>query len=321
MWRRRILALCVGLLIALVLIEGGFRITGVSPPKPVSEGQRESVRNRIGLENLEERNSLGFHDYEWEQAKPEGVWRVLVLGDSFTENSRVPLDETFVKLVERSLNAHAPTGRSYELFSVSRGGWGTGQEFRELMRMVDYEPDAVLVVYFINDATAIGSNPTLAKELNDVTMNRDGWLNRVSHLWDWLDYNRRRMEVTEITFRDYHDSFLGSEHAQERWRASKKVLRKMNKFTSERGIRMGLVLFPVLVQLREDHDLIPLYDMVLEHCRELELPAESLLPAFYGRDAESMWVSLTNSHPNSEANALVVEPIEEFLRREELVPR
>jgi len=321
MWRKRLIALSIGSLIALVMIEGGFRLTGIEPPKVTTDEQRAAARVRLTRENEEERNSLGFHDYEWEREKPEGTWRIFFLGDSFTENSRVALYETFVKRVERSLNETAPAGRRYELFSVSRGGWGTGQEYRELLRMQDYQPDAVVVVYFINDATGIGSNPTLAKDLNDATMNRDGWLNGVSELYDWLDYNRRRQQVTEVTFRDYHDSFLGSEQAQERWHDSKEVLEKMKRWTKGHNIRMGLVLFPVLVQLREDHDLVPLYDMVLEHCRELELPATSLLPAFYGRDAESMWASPTNSHPNAEANALVVAPIEEFLRREELIPR
>lgn len=54
-------------------------------------------------------NSFGWRDNTWSTAKPRGVVRVAVLGDSFVEAFQVELESTFVKTVERRLNERGGT--------------------------------------------------------------------------------------------------------------------------------------------------------------------------------------------------------------------
>ena len=52
-------------------------------------------------------NSLGFRDREHPEAAPEGVDRIVMLGDSFLVGMSVDLDQTFAQVCERLLNATA----------------------------------------------------------------------------------------------------------------------------------------------------------------------------------------------------------------------
>jgi hypothetical protein len=303
----------------LVVVELGVRVLGIQPPE-FGEDEARNKSDRLANEATLVRNSLGYHDQEWRLAKPSDTWRVFFLGDSFTESPRVELDDTFVKLIERSLNESALGGRRHEFFSVARAGWNTVQEYNALVDLLPYEPDAVVIVYFINDATGMDSRPLLAERLGTYAYERDGFLNRLSAAYDYFDYRWRRRVVTRESFRDYHESFLGSKRSQHRWMLSKHYLGKTRKLADERQLELGLVVYPVLVQLHESHSLRGLYNMVEAYSAKLGIPSMSLLPAFNGEDPESLWVSPVSSHPNAAAHAIVVDPIETFLRETGIVP-
>ena len=56
-------------------------------------------------------NSRGYRDVEHELEKPPGVYRVVVLGDSFMEAGQVALEESFARVLEDELDG-ARRGRS-----------------------------------------------------------------------------------------------------------------------------------------------------------------------------------------------------------------
>ena len=95
-------------------------------------------------------NSLGYRDVEHPRAKPSGVFRIAVLGDSFTEARQVDLEYTFWKLLETKLEtAGALAGRKVEAMSFGIGGYGTSQELITLEKdVLGFSPDLVLLAYF-----------------------------------------------------------------------------------------------------------------------------------------------------------------------------
>jgi hypothetical protein len=88
-------------------------------------------------------NSEGLRDVEHEREKPPGVFRILLLGDSYMEGIQVELEKTFPRLLERKLSA-----RRVEVINASTADWGTDNQlvyFRERGRA--YSPDLVLLAF------------------------------------------------------------------------------------------------------------------------------------------------------------------------------
>jgi len=94
-------------------------------------------------------NSRGLRDYEIPYEKPAGVQRLLFLGDSMTAGLQVPLEQTFVKILEANLQ---PAG-DFETINAGTNAFGTDNEliFYRL-EGVKYQADiVVLSMYLAND--------------------------------------------------------------------------------------------------------------------------------------------------------------------------
>jgi lysophospholipase L1-like esterase len=73
-------------------------------------------------------NALGFRDRERSEAKPPGVLRVAVLGDSFVQAVQVPLEKTATQLLEARLQAAPPAGfQAAEVLNLGVSNHGVGQ--------------------------------------------------------------------------------------------------------------------------------------------------------------------------------------------------
>ena len=96
-------------------------------------------------------NSQGWVDSEHSIQKPPGVFRILIVGDSFVENLQVPLENSFFKQLERSLkNKYG----NVEIIALGRGNTGTAQQLLILKNYgLIYKPDLVVQMFFSgNDA-------------------------------------------------------------------------------------------------------------------------------------------------------------------------
>ena len=92
-------------------------------------------------------NSRGMRDREYALAKPAGVTRVLVLGDSYTWGYGVANQEIYTEVLERSL---AKGGAKVEVINSGVSGWGTDQEYLFLERDgIKYQPDVVVLALFL----------------------------------------------------------------------------------------------------------------------------------------------------------------------------
>jgi SGNH hydrolase-like domain, acetyltransferase AlgX len=195
-----VLAGC-GLLLGLVLLEVGVRWLHLVPDRFWEPDPLLGVRlipGHRGWWTQEDREFLvpvqvnreGLRDVEHTFAKPAGVFRILVLGDSFVEAMHVPLDDTFARVLQRRLDAG---GRGHvEVVSAGVSGYGTASELlyfeREGKR---YQPDLVLLAFYPGN-DVMNNSPTLEDTLKPVYA-ADGRLQKVVgpppprlRGWRWL---------------------------------------------------------------------------------------------------------------------------------------
>ncbi|MCA9298519.1 MAG: SGNH/GDSL hydrolase family protein, partial [Phycisphaerales bacterium] len=96
-------------------------------------------------------NSKGVRaDVEYAIPKPDGVFRVIVLGDSFGMGYGSNIEESSLRVLETTL-ADA-LGRPVEVINLSVSGHGNAEELLMLRHEgLAYEPDAVVVMYTTTD--------------------------------------------------------------------------------------------------------------------------------------------------------------------------
>lgn len=113
-------------------------------------------------------NSKGIRDYDYEIPKPEGVYRIVILGDSVTFGAGYKLEQTYPKVLERLLNdfpgEKVNSGRDLGLKSGTSSGeikfevlnagvcaYNALQKFIFFKsKLIDYQPD-IVIFQFLND--------------------------------------------------------------------------------------------------------------------------------------------------------------------------
>ncbi len=94
-------------------------------------------------------NSLGLRDRQISKVKPEGFYRILILGDSFVEGQGVDLEETSVKKLENKLN------EKYKNVEVINGGVISYSPVLEYLYLKNFglklKPDLVILDFDITD--------------------------------------------------------------------------------------------------------------------------------------------------------------------------
>src|SRR6185295_8006416 len=175
---KKLLLVLFSTLLSLVVIEVGLRLIGhryTGSTYIADPVLGWALRPGAGAWETEEGvawskiNSHGFRDRERSVAKPPGVYRVAVLGDSFTEARQVDMDKTFTALAEQELNRrHCLGNNQVEVLNFGVPGFGTGQELLELRdRVWQFNPDMIVLQFYagndmFNNYRALNSSPELA---------------------------------------------------------------------------------------------------------------------------------------------------------------
>ncbi len=106
-------------------------------------------------------NSDGFRDREFSKIKPENVFRIVFLGDSFTFGWGVELNDSLPKQLESLLNKRDDRV-IYEVLNFGVPGMNTWEEVEMFKNKgLRYDPDIVIVGFVTNDV----ENETLKREL------------------------------------------------------------------------------------------------------------------------------------------------------------
>jgi hypothetical protein len=96
-------------------------------------------------------NSRGLRGPEYPFEKPRNEYRVLFLGDSFTEGYSVHFHDLFSKRLELALNADGRKAR-YCCINAGTGGYSTDQELLFFMSEGRrYDPDLTVLMFYEND--------------------------------------------------------------------------------------------------------------------------------------------------------------------------
>lgn len=146
-------------LLSLLVMEIGIRIWNPSIGNPMTEIHRPSaeygwelVPGSSGYGALREHyqiNASGLRDRDYPLQKKPGVYRIAVLGDSFTFGMGVNLEDTYPKRLEKILQQQDPNIEVINFGVIGHDMWQHHEMLKR--RALSYHPDLVVLALFPGD--------------------------------------------------------------------------------------------------------------------------------------------------------------------------
>ncbi len=274
-------------------------------------------------------NSKGLRDREFSYEKPPGTRRILCLGDSFTFGYGVRADETFAKLLERSLNEGDSSGSRWEALNAGIGSTGTAQQLALYeTECYKYSPDVVVVNFcpandfFDNIASGLYTieNDTLVKHEAVRTRARGiqrftrfipgyGFLSSRSHLLNLVRYRVAAMNYRELN-RKVSQSTKPETVVAEHNRMTRLLLDRFQRSCAERGSRLVVMFMP---PPRAGEAGRWTAEMIA-HCETQGIPVLDLAPAFEAARQEGLQTYYRfEGHWNAAGHAIAARALRDFL--------
>jgi len=135
-------------------------------------------------------NSHGLRDYDYPFPKPEGTFRILVLGDSVAFAYGNVMEDGFTKILERKLNAvESKKYENFEVINTAHAGYNILDQYNYLrLKGLKYSPDLVVVSNYSRFHAPESSNRVIHDGLDSAP--GSFWLR--SHILSWIKRTLRK---------------------------------------------------------------------------------------------------------------------------------
>jgi len=242
-------------------------------------------------------NSSGFRGEEFTVRKPEGAFRIALVGDSFGFGEGVNYPDTAARRIEGLLRSRSPCG--VEVYNFSVPGYDSVDE-ADLIEptVMAYKPDLVVVWFFLNDAEAAGTIQYLSEDKPAVFFPT---ARRFSALARLVGARLDARLFSANLIRDYHRVYRKDDEHFIRMKAS---LKRIADAGNRSGIPVVLFIHPILFKLDESYPFTDIHREVSDVGREIGITVFDLFEAFRGRNAQSLWVHPSDQHPNEVAHRI-----------------
>lgn len=257
-------------------------------------------------------NALRFRDVP-PASRPSGLRRVVVLGDSFAEGQGVKEADTVARVLERLLETRAP-GR-YQVRNCGRRGMDFPELFGSFEDALAYEPDLVIYTLTLNDAVQPPAFRERQSFVNDWILDRTQEPDAPEpgpslfrpRVFDFVKDRLDALAIGRQTTRYYLD--MWSDANRQGWQRTGEYLREMKRRLDQRGARLLVAPWPLLVGLEQGYPFALVHDEVQRFCLVAGIPHHDLLKTFQGRPTSELWVHPVDHHPNEVAHRLAAEAL------------
>jgi hypothetical protein len=261
------------------------------------------------------RNRFGFRDGEFSVRKPAGVYRIVVVGDSFTAAMGIDEDERYTERVEAALRARRGP---VEVLNFANPGAELDDHVATLRRAVlPAQPDFVLLQWYVNDFELDKRGSPRPGHLvpwpsaHAALFAHSALYAILDQQWGWIQV---RLGLTR-SYEDYLRERYGDPRGEGSLRATQE-LRDFLRTAKTAEVPVAVVLFPHLdARLGGEYPFAFLHDRVLEVCAEESVPCIDLREVFsaYAGRMQDLRVNRFDHHAGALAHRLAAERLLEVL--------
>ena len=307
---KALLSAAIGLLFTAFVCEMVVRVNAkyLMPPWYFLRGHEET------------RTEQGFRgETIYDEEAPEGVLRIMGVGDSFTFGQFVKEEETFLSQLENKINEQGEV--KCEVLNAGVPGFNTVDELKRFYEKgMKFGPDVLVLGITFDDVNLGNFNPpVIFPEIEKHLKN--------SYFYSLLRYRYRTLlqklcgrsfDATDLYFFSYS------------WLSFSKAMDMFKNLADKEGIRVVAVILPYAKLMSEKPYPYQFFTETVEQkCNNIGIPVLDLAPAYYEyMEKEQMspaifFASLDppDDHPSPTAHNLIAGKIYEFLQKKEILKK
>lgn len=303
----KVVLLSIGLVVSLCAVEVAVRVAG-SVVKPTTWTDRPYA---FFLPS----DSHSLQDAD-PHPKAPGVFRVAVVGDSFTFGPHMQLGDTFPKKLEQMLNTNVGAQR-VEVINRGHNGASTHVETELVKLALRESPDLLILEITLNDA-----EPRLLTPEERAAVYRPKWLTwPIFSWWKSLGLVAKRVHNSQTVrnYIDYHSKFFKDPETHATFATS---LKQIAVQAREAKVPLVAVVFPLFdFPINEQYPFKETHEIVGRDLQAAGIQAIDLTRAYRNIPPERLQViPAVDNHPNEIAHRIAAERILAVLAKEQLVP-
>ena len=257
-------------------------------------------------------NKYGYRDYEYNLKKKEGVFRIIVLGDSQTFGHGIKdLNNTWVKKLEKKL-IESVGNTSIEVLSISGPGWNSDTYLYELFKKsFKFNPDLVILAYYHND---IPFPISLNCDSSDRKITPDISIFQSSKLVSFINFRINRL-LEKIGKKPRYSDCLNQAYDSIGWEMNKFYLDIMGLSLSIKKIHFMITVIPLIHQLDSNYPLAGPHKKLKEFSikRNIEF-LDFYEEGFKNLNPSNLKVSKTDHHLNKNAGDIMADVLFEKIK-------
>jgi hypothetical protein len=253
-------------------------------------------------------NSYGFRDREFKK-NSDKVLRIIMIGDSIVFGHGLSLEDTIGKRLESKLNRRlAGSGRSFEIFNLGIPGTTSFEHYLLTQRALDFEPDLVIWVYYLNDPKFYSWNRESGKCGVEIpfTYIITEYLKNRSRLVS-LVLDRTNTLISTYQFGNPNEFFLIHEDSYPGFQCVKKSLNEAGRLLYNKGVRSIFAVYPVTYAAGKEYVFKSLHEKVIQVAGKTGFNAVDLSPAFKSVSPLQVQLNELDRHPNGLANDMTAK--------------
>jgi lysophospholipase L1-like esterase len=324
-WAARLALLLASLTICLVLVEVVARLASERPdwaPPPVAPAELADAKVYETVFQLLQRNAKGIHKGlpyrtnsagmrgpEIEAKKPLGVFRIAVIGDSFTMGSGVLEHQAYPVVLEGLLAAEYQKPR-FQVLNLGISGLNLAMSVGRLESVGHpFQPDLVVYGFTENDLRgryyrkgAVEVSWRVEKpETDDVIFQAPRFLR--SRFFSLLEL----IAPPEGSYvRELDDNYFNNPEA---WKYFEDAMTQLARYGEENHVCVLMLVHTDLHFLHFLHPMRRHYAAAEQAAKERGIAVQQSFDYFRGRDAPSLWVSSHDFHPNPEGHEILARAL------------
>ncbi len=314
-WKTKIALLFFSLVFSLVGLEILFRL--VHQEQDSQNKKNVAWKDRPHYWCLPE-SSVDNRDFRYAREKPENVFRIAIVGDSFTYGGSLSFDDNYSKRLERMLNLNN-VQKKIEIMNLGVPGYNTKQEIAIVSKAIKkFHVDLIILQVTLNDAELEPYHLSHAASYKREKLITE---NKLLQHWKSAAFIAYKIHLSMMAreYKKYHKELFSN---PKNWSTFENSLDNINSFCKSNNVKFFAFLFPLFSDpFDQRYPFGEEHNKIKEKFNSIAVPFLDLLSEYKDIPPERLQATPGEDyHPNEIAHRIAAQAIYKEITEKKLVP-